>query len=121
MSLNPRQRKALKVLQEGLTMKASAEAIGCSKRTLFNWLKDDEFLSQLRGQQDAAQAAALSLLIAASRRAVLTLIEIMDSELLPASTRLAASKTIIDESIKVREAIELERRVRDEERRRGNG
>ncbi len=121
MALNPRQKKAIKILQDGLSMKDSAEAIGCSKRTLYNWLRDDEFLSQLRGQQDAAQAAALSLLIAAGRRAVLTLIEIMDDDKLPATTRMAASKTIIDESIKVREAIELERRVRDEERRRGNG
>ena len=118
MGLNPRQHRAIKMMQNGdETLTQIAEDVGVSRSTLYSWMRKEEFVQELQAMQAAAQAATLAILITEGAAAAELLVDIMNDEMLPTQTRMAAIKIILLDTQKIRSATEIERRINELENR----
>jgi len=85
------------------TVEQAASQLSITRQTLFNWLKDPEFLDKLDEARRMALGQAMIVLSAAAGGAVQTLIEIAHDKNQPGSTRTAAANsliTIIDKQLR---------------------
>src|SRR4051794_33729170 len=51
-SLNEKQQAALRLLIEGKTFSAVAEAVGVTRRTLYTWREDPDFAEELQRRRE---------------------------------------------------------------------
>ena len=103
--LSPKQSKAIIALLEQPTIKAAAAAAGINEATLWRWLQTPAF----RKAYSAARRRAVQQAMARSQRftseAASGLQAIMNDDLKPPYTRVAAASSIIDNAAK---AVELD-------------
>ena len=71
--LSANQKKALVALLASPTIAAAAARCGLSERTLYNYLADDVFKTELRKRQDAVIQSVTAALVGLSTEAVATL------------------------------------------------
>jgi len=83
----------------------AAQVAGIGERTLYSWLADKDFQEQYRTARRAVVAQAMAQLQRVSSLAVSTLADIMSDSEAPASSRVSASKAVLELAIK---AVELE-------------
>ena len=98
-TLTPKQTKAIDCLLASQTVIAAAECAGVARRTLYNWLADDDFKREL----DAAQRALIST---AARR----LAHGLDKSV---TTTLHLAESSEDESIRLRAALAIPGMLKD--------
>jgi len=107
-------------LATGATAEEAAKAAGLGVRTVYRRLQDEGFRTRLSDLKAKGLEHAVSLMGQMSGTAVETL-----SKLLTASSetvRLGAARSIIELGLKLREAVEVEQRLRTlEELARGDG
>jgi DNA-binding XRE family transcriptional regulator len=77
------------------TVEQAAEMIGVTRQTVFNWLKDPDFLDKLDEARRMALGQAMIVLSAAAGGAVQTLVEIYSDDKQPGSTRTAAANSVL--------------------------
>jgi hypothetical protein len=96
-------------LASGCTLRDAASRAGVSERTVRVRLADPSFRARLDQARAEALDRAVAALNSASRAAVSTLEALLyaDSE----SVRLGAAKAILEAGARMRETLELERRV----------
>lgn len=120
-TLSANQRKALSAMLTNSGMTKAAAACGLSRWTLYRYLRDPAFKTELNRRQDAVLAAATSALAEKAGDAVETLgLVLVDGEA-SASAKTSAAlgilRTVYD-LVGVREVLErltaLEERMRDE-------
>lgn len=92
--------KAIIALLTIPTVEGAAEAIGVSKATLFNWLRNDEFKSQLNEIRRHGMLQAILAIYGSMGKTMQTLMEIRDDTRQPGAVRVAASKELIQLWIK---------------------
>jgi AcrR family transcriptional regulator len=110
----------LMALACGATIEAAATKAGVSEATLYRRLQNPEFQQRLHElRADMVQRTA-GMLTAAAGEAVRTLLALQQASIPPAS-RLGAARAILELGVKLREAAELEERVRALEVRLGDG
>lgn len=94
--MNPRQERALKALLEHPTQKKAAESAGIAPRTLRDYLADEEFKREYLKRVDAIMGDATRQAQQALNPAIATLREVAENELEKSSTRVAASRAILE-------------------------
>lgn len=119
-TLSKKQVRAIEALISQPTIRAAAAAARTSETTLWRWLNDPVFDQAYRQARSEILENTLTVLQARSTQAVETLVEVMeDGSALP-SARVSAARTILEFSLKVRETVEIEERLRAIEERVGN-
>lgn len=97
-------------LAAGRTAQEAAVAAGVGSRTVFRRLADPAFQERLSNARKDLLSGAMQTLAESSGAAVATLVKLLDSE--ADSIRLGAARAILDAGLKLRQAVELEERIR---------
>ncbi len=109
--LNAKQERALVALLDCGEIKEAAETAGITKVTLWRWLQSPEFQSRYRAARRQLVETAIAQLQSDCTIAVRVLREVAEDKQAPASSRVAAAKTIIEQSIGAIELMDLQDRV----------
>ncbi|GIV77436.1 MAG: hypothetical protein KatS3mg050_1830 [Litorilinea sp.] len=116
--VTPRQRKAIEALLTTGSITEASQAAGVARKTIYAWLKRDEFRAELHeAEAQALQSLSLSL-VRLGEKAARTLGEAMDGE--RESTRVRAADIVLQRLLQLRELVALEERVAALEQAIGN-
>ena len=97
---------ALAALLECDTLSAAAERAGISRKTLYNYIREDyDFSRAYRGMMEEAAAGALERLEAQEARAAEVVSSILQDENQAAGTRLKAAHEIMSAAARQRETV----------------
>jgi len=109
--LNAKQERALVALLDCGEIKEAAETAGITKVTLWRWLQLSAFQSRYRAARRQLVETAIAQLQSDCTIAVRVLREVAEDRAAPASSRVAAARTIIEQSISAIELTDLQARV----------
>jgi hypothetical protein len=98
-------------LASGATLAQAASRGNVSERTVRRRLDNPDFAALVERLTVRVMEEVFDSLTAAARLACITLVELLD-ESVPPATRHAASRTILDQLTRFHDAVELEHRVR---------
>jgi hypothetical protein len=110
--LTTKQQRAMEALLATPTVLAASEAAGVSKTTIFRWLADPDFSAAYREARGQLLEATLAALQAAGAAAVETLKTVMKDETAQPSARVSAARTVLEMTLRAREVLEVEERLR---------
>ncbi len=96
-------------LARGLTVRQAAQEAGVGERTTHRRLDDPEFRRRVSAVRGELMERACGRLSDAATKAVDVLRELLDSD--ADTTRLAAARTILQQTVALRTAAELEQRI----------
>ena len=108
-TLTDRQRRVIPFLLASPSLEEACRRARINKTTVYEWLKNEDFRKELKGQRDAVISCALDSLKANIRKATETLVKHLDSSRENISIR--AAESIIEFAQKALESEELERRI----------
>jgi len=111
--LTAKQTRALACLLAGASVPAAAEAAGCSKQAIYNWLEKPEFRTALNEAQSEAIVRLSRVLINLGTEAVDTLGRVLRDEKTPPAVRVRAAEIVISNLLSLRENVEFENRLTD--------
>lgn len=106
-----RQARAIAALLTAKDLQSAAKEAGVSEGTLHRWLDDPSFKATLRKAEGEAIDDAVRRLSGTARYAVGVVISIMADKTSPASVRLRAAQTIVDQLVKLKGFADLEDRI----------
>ena len=109
-----RERRTEKMIAAILgtpTLKAAAESLGCSVRTLVRWQKHESFRQQFEQAKRAMVMQATSKLRMEGGKAVDTLVTVAGNEDAPPGTRAVAASRLLELMLKADEIENLEARI----------
>jgi hypothetical protein len=106
---NPRQERVALLIAAGRSIKAAALETKCGERTVHGWLEDDRYRSLVAELRHRMLDEAVGALAEATNQAVSTLKKLLDDE--HPNVRLRAAMGILDAVVRLREHVELERRI----------
>ena len=109
------EERLLGVLAAGGSVEQAAQAAGVSERTAYRRLADAEFRGRLASLRDELAWAALAELAGCASEAVATLRRLLDAN--SEQVQLGAARTLLDQLLRLREALELSERLTALERR----
>ena len=112
--LTPKQRRAIAALLSCPTIVEAAQLAECGERTLYTWLDDPAFRTELRAAEDAVVDTAVRALATAGGKAVSALADLVENGNAP--VRLKAADAILNHLLKLRELRNLEGRITELER-----
>lgn len=115
--LSAKQTRAIDALLVAPTIRAAAKAAKVSEATLWRWLNEPAFDRAYREIREKLLKTTITALQARGNQAVQTLVDVMEDALSPAGSRVQAARAILELSIKSRELIEMEERLRAIEER----
>ncbi len=110
-NLTPKQERALVALLDCGETKRAAEVAGVGEVTLWRWLQLPAFQSRYRRARRQLVETAIAQLQSDCTIAVRVLREVAEDKQAPASSRVAAAKTILEQSIGAIELMDLQERV----------
>lgn len=110
--LTDKQRRAIAAILSEPTVRQAAESAKVSEASLYRWMADPEFSAALKDARSRALESTLSSLQGASGKAVETLHSVMDDPEASASSKVMAARTILEMSLRARDLIEVEDRLR---------
>ena len=109
--LTPKQERALVALLDCGEIKGAAKVAGVGEVTLWRWLQLPAFQSRYRAARRQLVETAIAQLQSDCTIAVRVLREVAEDKEAPASSRVAAAKTIIEQSISAIELTDLQERL----------
>ncbi len=109
--LSAKQEAALLALLSHGTIEASYEAAGVSKATMWRFMQLPEFQARYRAARRQLVETAIAQLQQDCTIAVRVLREVAEDREAPASSRVAAAKTILDQSVSAIELMDLQERI----------
>jgi len=115
-NLSRNQEKAISALLSSPSISEAAKAVGIGERTLWRWLKLDDFTEAYREARVELVNQAITLVQAGMAKAVQTLKDVMTNEKAPASARVSAARAMIDMGLKATEIENLEKRITELEK-----
>ncbi len=107
----PKAEKVLVALLHHGAVRAAAKEAGVSEATVFRYLQDPEFQAHYRDARRQLVETAIAQLQSDCTIAVRVLREVAEDKNSPASSRVAAARTIIEQSIGAIELMDLQERV----------
>lgn len=110
-NLSIKKQKAVLALVSEPSIQRAAMAAKVGETTLHRWLHDDLFLEALHSAKREFVGHAINRLQQASGGAVTVLVEIMDDQDNPPSTRVSAAKIVLEMAFKSTEFESLEVRL----------
>jgi transposase len=111
---SPKKERALIELLEGAKVSEAAAKVGVNERTIQRWLKEPEFQKRLTQGRSEIYNEAMDSLREASGRAAKRIRELVDSP--SEKTALKAAELAITLNLKIRDAQDQERRIRELEK-----
>ena len=111
--LTPKQDRALVALLAREKIKAAAEESGVGEVTLWRWLQEPGFQSAYRSRRRQMVESAVAQLQADCTVAVRVLREVAEDAQAPASARVSAAKTILEQSISGVQLTDLQAEVEE--------
>lgn len=119
--LKPKQEKLIIALMSKSTTEEAIEEAGINRSTAFKYLRDPFFSSEYRRIRRETMQQVTSKLQQASIIAVETLLDVMaDKELSTSSSRVQASRTVLENAYKGIEMDDLQQRIEQLEERLGD-
>ena len=115
--LSRAKQTAIAALLTNPSIAAAASAAGIAERTIYRWLKIHGFQQAYAAARQECVKQALATIQQAMSTAVDVLSEVMSDPKAPASARISAARTVIDNGIKVSEIEKIEQRLSALERR----
>jgi hypothetical protein len=109
--LTAKQEQALIALLDCGEIKQAAETAGVTKVTLWRWLQSPDFQSRYRAARRQLVETAIAQLQSDCTIAVRVLREVAEDREAPASSRVSAAKTIIEQSVGAIQLIDLQERI----------
>jgi hypothetical protein len=109
--LTAKQEQALIALLDCGEIKQAAETAGVTKVTLWRWLQLSDFQARYRSARRQLVETAIAQLQSDCTIAARVLREVAEDREAPASSRVAAARTILEQSIGAIELIDLQERV----------
>jgi hypothetical protein len=109
--LTPKQTRAISALLTAKDVGTAAREAGIGERTLYTWLDEPAFREELKLAERQAIEAVTRRLAGIATHALTVITNIMADETTPASVRLRAATTILDQMLKIRELADLEERI----------
>lgn len=113
--LTYRQEKAIMLLLKNKKMEEVAQELGISTKTLYRWLKQDAFKERFAEVRQELFNEALNSLKTLTKQAIDTLDDILRNGTKETS-RVTASKTVLELALRLKEVEELEQRVEELEK-----
>lgn len=110
--LTAKQLRAIEALLREPTTTAAAKAAKVGETTIFRWLADPAFAAAYRQARGRLLEDTLANLQAASGDAVRTLRAVLDDEAARPGEKVSAARAILEYSLKAREVLEVEERLR---------
>ena len=110
-AMQTNQRKALRALLACSTIEQAAKQAGLSKRTIYRYLADDSFKTELRALQDRTINAAVAALSGLAGDAIQVLRDALTDDDATMATRVRAAIAVLDQAIKLTELRDLIERV----------
>jgi hypothetical protein len=98
-------------LMSTATLSQAAAKAGVSERTVNLRLKDPQFCAAYRQARRDAVAVATGLLMKASAQAVAVLVSLMTDRETPAAVRIAAARTVLEQSFRACELEDIDARL----------
>jgi DNA-binding MurR/RpiR family transcriptional regulator len=114
--LTPKQEAALLALLDNNTIEAAYKAAGISKATMWRFMQDANFQTRYRAARRQVVETAIAQLQQDCGIAVRVLREVAEDREAPASSRVAAAKTILDQSVAAIELTDIQERLEQVER-----
>jgi DNA-binding MurR/RpiR family transcriptional regulator len=109
----PKAEKVLTALLQHGAVRSAAKEAGVSEATVFRYLQDAEFQRRYRQARASVVDAAIALMQRLCANAVTTLDTVMHDTEAPASARVSAARTILEQSIGGVELTELRQEIED--------
>lgn len=109
--ITPKQHKFIAALIQADTTQAAIDEVGVSKNAAYRWLKDPDFMKELRQARRDVLFHATGTLTAATDSAVQTLAMIMKDKSQPATSRVQAARIILDTAFNALQADDLQERI----------
>jgi DNA-binding MurR/RpiR family transcriptional regulator len=109
--LTPKQETALLALLDNGTIEAAYKAAGISKATMWRFMQDANFQTRYRAARRQLVETAIAQLQSDCTIAVRVLREVAEDTEAPASSRVAAAKTILEQSVSAIELMDLQERI----------
>ncbi|MBA3715231.1 MAG: hypothetical protein H0W76_22695 [Pyrinomonadaceae bacterium] len=110
-TLTPKQELALVALLDCGVIKEAAKTVGVNEATLWRWLQSPEFQSRYRAARRQLVETAIAQLQSDCTIAARVLREVAEDRQAPASSRVAAARAILEQSIGAIELMDLQERV----------
>jgi transposase-like protein len=111
-TLSAKQRKAIEGLVTAGTVAGAAQHAGCSRDTLYRWLRDDLDFAHALGEAEAETVAVIARRLAAvGPAAVEALHASMTDDAAPPAARIRAASAILGHVLRVRELAVVETRL----------
>jgi len=105
--LSRKREQAISALLTAPTVGDAAEVVGIGPSTLHRWLQESDFQTAYLMARREIVRHTTSVLQQASARAVYTLIDVMEDEQSPPSSRVAAARAVLDLAYRGREMEDL--------------
>lgn len=109
--LTAAQEKALAALLEGKSVSQAAKRAGVARSTVYGWLRQDDFVAQLRAGEGRLLDGAVRRLLVLQDAAIGTLEAILGNPDASNATRLRAAALVLDVTIRLRELRNVEERL----------
>ena len=109
--LSQKQERALVALLDCGEIKKAAAAAGVNEATLWRWLQSPDFQSRYRAARRQLVETAIAQLQSDCTTAARVLREVAEDRQAPASSRVAAARAILEQSIGAIELMDLQERV----------
>ncbi len=114
--LSAKQERALVALLDCGEIKQAAETAGVTKVTLWRWLQAPDFQSRYRAARRQLVETAIAQLQSDCTIAARVLREVAEDRQAPASSRVAAARAIIEQSVSAVQLTDLQERLEEVER-----
>jgi hypothetical protein len=111
--LTAKQERALVALLDCGEMKRAATMVGVAETTLWRWLQQPDFQARYRAARRQLVETAIAQLQSDCSIATRVLREVAEDREAPASSRVAAAKAIIEQSISAVELTDLQAEVEE--------
>jgi transposase-like protein len=115
VTLTHKQEKAIMLLLQNKKIEEVAQELGISTKTLYRWLKQDVFKKRFVEVRQELFNEALDSLKTLTKQAIDTLEDVIKNGTKETS-RVTASKTVLELALRLKEVEELEKRVEELEK-----
>lgn len=113
--LSRKKELAIAALLATDTVEQAAKKAGCSERSLWRWMKDQDFQRVYKGARRDVMKQAIGRLQDSCSTAVATLEDVMRDAEAPASARVSAARTCLEFAQRAVETEELAERIEEME------
>ncbi len=114
--LTPKQERALVALLDCGEIKKAAEIAEVGEVTLWRWLQAPDFQTRYRAARRQLVETAIAQLQSDCTTAARVLREVAEDRQAPASSRVAAARAIIEQSVSAVQLTDLQERLEEVER-----